>query len=244
VFYWLGQRESDVPSGDSWLSCWERERAESMHVPKRRSDWRLGRWTAKLALVSFYQLPADPEVLAAIEVRAADSGAPVLFHRGEKSSLAISLSHSCGTAFVTIAPPGKSFGCDLERIEPRSTAFIEDYCTESEMHLISTVAPEDQALLVNLIWSAKESVLKLLGIGLRGDTRSISISIDTRSLPMAAEQWLCFKARSTSAETFFGFWRSSNLFVRTVAAEKPITRAVELTTPRVSQLNNKRELTG
>jgi 4'-phosphopantetheinyl transferase len=244
VFYWLEQRENDVPPGDAWLSCCERERSESMHVPKRRSDWLLGRWTAKLALASFYQLPAQPEVLAEIEIRAEDSGAPVLFHRGEKSDLAISLSHSSGTAFVTIAPPGKSLGCDLERIEPRSPAFIEDYCTESELHLIDAVAAEDRPLLVNLIWSAKESVLKLLGIGLRGDTRCISVSIDTRSLAMGTGQWLAFKARSTDAQTFCGLWCNSSCFVRTVAAEKQISHAVELTIPRVSKMNAERKLTG
>ncbi len=244
MFYWLEQRESDVPSGDAWLSRAERERSESMHVPKRRSDWRLGRWTTKLALASFYQLPADPEVLAEIELRAADSGAPVLFHRGEMSSVAISLSHSCGNAFVTIAPSGRNIGCDLEKIEPRSAAFIEDYCTESELHLIDVVAPEDRPLLVNLLWSAKESVLKLLGVGLRGDTRSISVLIDKRSLGMGEEQWLVFQARCSSAQSFHGLWRSSNCFVRTVAAEKPISRAVELTIPLVSGADLERESTG
>ncbi len=234
MFYWLEQRESDVPSDDSWLSRAERERSESMHVPKRRSDWRLGRWTAKLALASFYQLPADAAVLAEIELRAADSGAPVLFHRGEMSSVAISLSHSYGNAFVTLVPPGRNIGCDLEKIEPRSAAFIEDYCTESELHLIDAVAPEDRPLLVNLVWSAKESVLKLLGVGLRGDTRSISVLIDTRSLGMGVQQWLAFQARCSSAQTFHGLWCSANCFVRNVAAEKPISRAVELRIPLVA----------
>lgn len=244
MFYWLEQRESDVPGGDAWLSYAERERSESMHVPKRRSDWRLGRWTAKLALASFHQLPADPEVLAEFELRAEDSGVPVLFHRGEMGNLSVSLSHSNGTAFVSIAPPGRKMGCDLEKIEPRSAAFVEDYCTESELHLIDAVSPENRPLLVNLIWSAKESILKLLGIGLRGDTRSISVLIDTRSLRMGVEQWLVFQARSANAQVFHGFWHTSNCFVRTVAAEKPISRAVELTIPSVSGLKAASASTG
>lgn len=235
MFYWLEQQLSDVPNDDTWLSCAEQEQANAMHVPKRRSDWRLGRWTAKVALASFYQLAAESVVLASIELRAAASGAPVLFYRGEMSNLSISLSHSNGNAFVVIAPPGNGIGCDLEKIEPRSAAFIEDYCTESELHLIDIVSSDERPLLVNLIWSAKESVLKLLGIGLRGDIRSISVVIDVRSLAMGVEQWLVFKARSSDAQTFYGMWRNSNVFVRTVAAEKPISRAVELTIPGVSR---------
>lgn len=244
MFYWFEQRECDVPRDDAWLSDMEREQSGAMRVPKRRSDWRLGRWTAKLAVASFYQLPADPEVLAAIELRSADSGAPVLFHNGEMSNVAISLSHSYGTAFFTIAPPGRKIGCDLEKIEPRSAAFIEDYCTESELHLIDAIAPGDRPLLVNLMWSAKESVLKLLGVGLRGDTRSISVLIDTRSLGLGIEQWLVFQARCSSAQIFHGLWRSSNCFVRTVAAEKPISRAVELTMPHISASHAERTSTG
>ncbi|MGE5109636.1 MAG: 4'-phosphopantetheinyl transferase family protein [Acidobacteriaceae bacterium] len=244
MFYWLEQRLSDVPNDDTWLSCAEQEQANAMHVSKRRSDWRLGRWTAKLALASFYQLAAEPDILASIELRAAASGAPVLLYRGEMSSLSISLSHSNGNAFVVIAPPGNTIGCDLEKIEPRSAAFIEDYCTESELHLVDIVSSYERPLLVNLIWSAKESVLKLLGIGLRGDIRSISVVIDVQSLAMGVEQWLVFKARSSEAQTFYGMWRNSNAFVRTVAAEKPISRAVELTIPAVSRLQAKGTSTG
>lgn len=235
MIYWLEQRESDVPIDDAWLSCAERAELNAMHVLKRRSDWRLGRWTAKLAMACFYQLPASAETLAAIELRPAENGAPVLFRSGEMSSLAISLSHSCGTAIFTIAPSGRRVGCDLEKVEPRSAAFLEDYCTDSELHLVDGIAPEDRPLLINLIWSAKESVLKLLGIGLRADTRSISVLVDTRTLCLGTEQWLVFQALSAnSTQIFHGLWNTSNSFVRTIAAEKPITRAVELTIPCVS----------
>ena len=244
MIYWLEQRQSDVSGDDGWLSCAEREQSNAMHVPKRRSDWLLGRWTAKTALARFYQLPASAQTLASIELRADSSGAPVVFHGGEKSELAVSLSHSNRNAFFTIAPPGKAIGCDLEKIEPRSAAFIEDYCTESECHLVDAAAPEDRPLLVNLLWSAKESVLKLLRIGLRGDTRSISVVIDTSSLSLGSEQWLVFQARSSSAQMFFGLWSESNCFIKTIAAEKPISRAVKLTIPSLSGSNTEYKLTG
>ena len=58
---------------------------------------------------------------ATIEIRAASSGAPEVFLHDEPAPIAISLSHSAGTALCTIAPLGINFGCDLEMIEPRTT---------------------------------------------------------------------------------------------------------------------------
>jgi 4'-phosphopantetheinyl transferase len=50
--YWLEQTEADVPTGNDWLSASEVERLNGMRFAKRRTDWRLGRWTAKCALAA------------------------------------------------------------------------------------------------------------------------------------------------------------------------------------------------
>ena len=65
--YWLEQSEGDVPTTDDWLSPDEVVRLSTMRIAKRRSDWRLGRWTAKNALAVYLlclKVPADPQVLA------------------------------------------------------------------------------------------------------------------------------------------------------------------------------------
>jgi 4'-phosphopantetheinyl transferase len=67
-------------------------------------------------------------------------------------------------------------GIDLEIVEPRSAAFGRDYFTPAEADFIAAVAPQEQAAWVTCLWSAKEAVLKALGLGLRLDTRAVQIS--------------------------------------------------------------------
>jgi len=50
--YWLEQTEADVPPENDWLGASEVARLNSMRFAKRRTDWRLGRWTAKRALAA------------------------------------------------------------------------------------------------------------------------------------------------------------------------------------------------
>jgi len=66
--YWLGQTQADIPAGNDWLSVSECVCLNGLHFAKRRDDWRLGRWTAKCAVASFLNLPADAQGLARIEI--------------------------------------------------------------------------------------------------------------------------------------------------------------------------------
>ena len=47
---WLTQTLEDLPSALSWLGEKEQEVLAGLRFEKRRQDWLLGRWTAKLAL--------------------------------------------------------------------------------------------------------------------------------------------------------------------------------------------------
>ena len=94
--YWWEQTEADLPTGDHWLSPSEVARRNTMRFVKRRNDWRLGRWTAKSALALYLKVPADPQVLASIEIRAAPSGAPEVYFQNKPAAATISLSHRAG----------------------------------------------------------------------------------------------------------------------------------------------------
>ncbi len=118
--YWLEQTEAELPTGNQWLGPREMLHLNTLRFAKRRTDWRLGRWTAKHALAARLHLPTDLHALANLEIRAAPSGAPEVFLYDQQADIAISLSHSAGTALCTVAPPATTFGCDLETIEPRS----------------------------------------------------------------------------------------------------------------------------
>src|SRR4051812_7173438 len=106
-------------------------------IPKRRSDWRLGRWTAKAAVAKLVaRWWTGP-----IEIRAADSGAPEVFFGSVRAKVTISISHRNGLACCVAIPGTAALGCDLEAPEPRSPAFVDDYFTESEKALIAESAP-------------------------------------------------------------------------------------------------------
>lgn len=213
---WLEQDESDVPPVDDWLSSAEILCLNKLRFPKRRSDWRLGRWTAKRALATCLKLAKDRQTLTQIEIRAAPSGAPEVFLNDESLQSTISLSHSSGRAICAAAAGEVALGCDLERIESRSDAFVSDYFTAEEQALIRRSKPADRAALITLIWSAKESALKALNAGLRLDTRSVMVS--PVEIDFADQSWHALQVRSDD-QVFHGWWRENENFIETVVAD-------------------------
>jgi len=204
----------DVPEGDDWLSTGESEVLAGLRFPKRRNDWRLGRWTAKQAILGYLHLGTDV-VLSLVEIRAATDGAPEVFMRNTSAGVAISISHSAERSFCVAGMPGAALGCDIERLEPRGERFTADYFTSEEIELTREADPQNKILIANLVWSAKESVLKALREGLRRDTRDIYIKPEFISLENGWNLWTG-RCRQTSRE-FYGRWRTNSRFVYTVA---------------------------
>ena len=231
--YWLEQTEPDVPADNQWLCANEILRLTAMRIPKRRADWRLGRWTAKQAVAACLNLPSDARALANIEIRAAVSGAPEVFLYNQPADIAISLSHRAGTALCTVAPPGATFGCDLEMIESRSDAFIADYFTVAEKAIIYRTSVAERALVLALLWSGKESALKALRVGLRLETTCMCVSpFDSWSqmsgacdpiLPEATnpDGWRPLQVRYSAGQVFGGWWRAQKGLVRTLVSNPP-----------------------
>jgi 4'-phosphopantetheinyl transferase len=163
---WATAALADVPPDDGWLGPRELGVLERLRFPRRRETWRLGRFAVK-------RLLGDVEVLPSPE------GPPRAFRGDSPLPLSLSLSHRDGVAVCVAAPGDVALGCDVERIEPRSAAFLADFLTESE-RAAAAVSPE---LLANLMWSAKESALKALRVGLARDTRELEVSIGEADAP-------------------------------------------------------------
>jgi 4'-phosphopantetheinyl transferase len=124
---WLTRGLADVPEHDRWLSEREREDLATLRTDKRRSEWRLGRWAAKGAVASWRQVP-----LAAVEVFAAEDGAPEALVDGKEAPVALSLSHRRGRALAAVCDAPAALGCDLEAVEPRSAAFTREWLGPAE----------------------------------------------------------------------------------------------------------------
>jgi 4'-phosphopantetheinyl transferase len=238
--YWWEQTEADLPAGDHWLSPSEVARLYAMRFAKRRKDWRLGRWTAKSALALYLKVPADPQVLASIEIRPASSGAPEVFFYDKPAAAAISLSHRAGIAACAVTSSNGVLGCDLEVIEPRSDAFLTDYFTTEEQSFVAGASAGHRPQLLALLWSAKESALKALRTGLRLDTRSVMVELsdalqgesedakgsagDRACLVRSSDGldgWRPLLVRCAEGPVFNGWWQHTQDLMRTVVALPP-----------------------
>ncbi len=208
--HWLVQNGSDVPPGVDWLAPGEQEALAALRFPKRRADWRLGRWTAKRAVCALLGLD-EPGGWPEVEVRNDPLGAPFVRHRGQAAPCRLSISHRADAALCSVAPLGHELGCDLEWIEPRSAAFVEDYLVESERAVLEAAPAAERELLGNLFWSAKESASKALGLGLRLDARELRVALDE---PLE-ESWRGFSV-SFRGQVLHGWWRRCGRYLLTV----------------------------
>ncbi len=224
--YWLEQIEADVRAENDWLGSGEVYRLEDMRFAKRRTDWRLGRWTVKRALAICLDLPQDPQSLSEIEIRAARTGAPEVVLRGRSTEISISLSHRSGRAVCALARSMVALGCDIEEIEPRSEAFLADYFTAQEQALIARSRPADRARLLALLWSAKESALKALHAGLRLDTRSVVV--DPGDISGCSGAWCPLEVRHLEGAQFYGWWQLVGNFLWTMVCASPSRPPVRL----------------
>ncbi len=213
--YWFEQELTDVPGDDRWLSAGETAVLTALRIPKRRADWRLGRWTAKCAVVAYLSIAADVEALSRIEISPADCGAPEVWLNYEPARVTISISHSAGRAVCAVAPPGVALGCDLESIEARSEAFVNDYFTARELAVIHEQTAAAKPEITTLLWSAKESALKALRTGLRLDTRFVQVSVHDAG---RINSWSPLQVQLEDGRLFDGWYRLDHASVRTLVA--------------------------
>jgi 4'-phosphopantetheinyl transferase len=233
---WFEQALADVRVQDDWFSPWERSHLATLRFPKRRADWRLGRWTAKHAVAYDLNLPHDVGDLAGIEIRPAASGAPGVFLDTGPANLTISISHRAGVAACAVTTGGAMLGCDLEVVEPRSDAFVADYFTAEEQEVVRQASAADRFAVISLIWSAKESALKALNAGLRMDTRRLSVVLndldsaglrDLRSrkpdslASMPHPLWRALRVSYKPQQVFHGWWFRCADLLRTEVSLSP-----------------------
>ncbi len=236
TIYWLTCAESDLPADADWLSAGEVAVVSKLTMPKRERDWLIGRWTAKQALAirtgrAGWRPSERPgrshSELARFEIRAAADGAPEAFSGGEPLPTSLSISHAGGRALCAIHEGG-AVGCDLEQVEARSELFVLDYFTAAEQDLVHSRPEADRPLYENLIWSAKESALKALRVGLKADTHTVEVDLPAAGIEHG---WRRLTVRHTgSGETFAGWWRQDGGFVITLAAPPPHRVPERLTT--------------
>jgi 4'-phosphopantetheinyl transferase len=214
---WHSLGELSRPEAADWLTAGEAERAATMRFTKRRDEWLLARWTAKQALAAELGLAGDLGSLARIEIRTIiggeAQGAPEVFIDGVRCQIGISLTDRAGWAVCTVGAVDE-LGCDLELVEPRSDAFVRDFLTPREQAAVAD-PPFDASrdAVANLVWSAKESALKVLRTGLRRATRSVEVDFPVER---PVDGWQPLRVRTEEGRDLPGWWRQYGEFVLTV----------------------------
>ncbi len=217
--YWILQHVSDLPERDDWLSPAEREVRARLWAPKRVRDWRLGRWTAKQALLTAGERRGearDPTACATISILATEAGVPYAVESGRESEWALSLSHAGEHGLCVLVRRPAAVGCDIETIGRRGEEFVVDWFTDTERVFVDGAsAGDERSMLVTAIWSAKESALKALGIGLRRDTRDVEVDLGMSSTPRG---WSGLTVRAPEGP-LHGWWRIQGSQVLTIVSD-------------------------
>ena len=226
--WWLARGMHDVPQSADWLSPAESARLATLRFPKRRTEVRLTRWTAKRAIAHVLDLDDDAGTLSSIEIRAAPTGAPAAYLGGERAPVGVSMTDRADWAVCMVGPGDLAVGCDLELVEDRTDAFVRDWFTPAERDLVLGAGPGERRLLANLVWSAKESALKVLQAGLRRDTRSVEVDVVEAT---GHERWARLVVRAEEGSAFPGWWRRYGDFVLTFAADGDSGSPVSLEEP-------------
>jgi 4'-phosphopantetheinyl transferase len=208
---WLSHCLADVPASDDWLGAAERCVLAGLRMERRRSDWRLGRFTAKAAVGTWLSVPAER-----VEILAARDGAPEAWLGRERAPVSVSISHRAGRSLAVVAPTPDVVGCDLELVQARTRAFVREWLAPAEQGLLAAYGEANRARLANLAWTAKEAVAKVLREGLRLDVRHAVVAPADADGPEGP--WRALRVDwDDGAETVTGWWRAEPGWVMAIA---------------------------
>jgi 4'-phosphopantetheinyl transferase len=213
----MARGEHEIPGTDSWLTAAEADRARGLRFTKRRTEYRLRRWVCKHAVATAAGHRCDLESLARIEVANRPTGVPYVLLDGTELELAVSLTDRAGWAVCVVTDGPGGLGCDLELVEPRSAGFVADFLTSAEREYVGSLPGSHRDAAANLIWSAKESALKVLGTGLRRDTRSVEVTVGGAD---EGPGWAPLAVLTAEGTRLPGWWRREGDFVVTVASPR------------------------
>jgi 4'-phosphopantetheinyl transferase len=219
--YWMECTAADVPADNGWLTGREQSRLQALTIPKRSKDWRLGRWTAKAAVRALEALEGRHLRFTDIEIGVLPSGAPRAYVGS--SELNLSISHRDDLGLCVVSRSELPLGCDIEIVEPRVASFTAEYFTAEEQDCICRSRdPESVSKLVTLFWSAKESVLKALQLGLRCPLTYLSVALESSQFSASPPkddslEWGLLEVSTQNQGSFQVRWAQQPPFVITVA---------------------------
>jgi 4'-phosphopantetheinyl transferase len=156
------------------LSPEEQQRAEQFRIVAPRRRFTLARAALRALLSQYLDIPA-----AEIALTEDPNGKPRLAQQSCSMPLRFNVAHSDELALVAMSHGGE-MGVDVERLRAVShwEEIAKRYFHDSESDAILSSAHEERAPAFLRCWTAKEAVLKALGVGLSGALTSFAVPVD------------------------------------------------------------------
>jgi 4'-phosphopantetheinyl transferase len=177
---WLMPLDSRAASDESVLDSCERERARRLLGESRRARFVASRVALRTLLGQLLELPP-----AQVPLHVAANGKP---HLSGSQRVMFSLSHSAPWAAIAVtqtAPIGVDLELGTERTDVKAIA--RRRFARAEAEAISALAPEPARASFGRCWTAKEAVVKALGLSLGANLRSVVVEADPgRALRLVA----------------------------------------------------------
>jgi phosphopantetheine--protein transferase-like protein len=221
----LGNEEWEYPKVlNKYFSLEEKVEYSRFKVIKRQFEWITSRITSKQMIKQI--LKGEKINFPDIRIEKEKTGQPYINITGQgRLEGTFSLSHSNGYVFCGYSSVKElKFGLDIEKIEERSLEFAQDYFTPREIEKYLTMDKIDKNEFTTMVWSAKESVLKTLGLGLSIDTRKVEIVSETLGTKMAGWNECTAQFALMPDKKLIIYWQVLNGYIRTfcIPVEFPV----------------------
>jgi 4'-phosphopantetheinyl transferase len=151
---------------ESSLHPIEYQRYESFKSELRKVSFILGRYCAKKAIASLYNI----NHLSEIHIDSGIFSQPII-KSPNIPNMRVSISHEGLSAVALAYPEEHPMGIDIESIDERKTFAIKEHLTTHEQQLSKGLNCEE-TLFHTILWTAKEGLSKVLKTGL---TTSLTI---------------------------------------------------------------------
>ncbi len=155
------------------LSADEISRADKLKIPEKRRQFIVARAGLRKILASYLKVRA-----AEITFSYDEKGKPALAEN--ISRLDFNLSHSGTLALLAVSQSG-AVGVDVENIDDTADFYpvAERYLNQQELAELAAVQGRRQRRTFYRLWTRKESLLKMLGVGLSVGPENISSTSET-----------------------------------------------------------------
>jgi phosphopantetheinyl transferase len=147
---------------------------------RRQQSYLLGRLAAKLAIAEYLGEPC----LKKIEIYPGVFGQPLVKYFSHDAP-GVSISHCEGLASALAFPAGHPMAIDVEETDPVRVSTMKSQMTERELLWAQSGGAMENALCA-VVWTAKESLSKVLRCGLMSPMEIMNLS---ELRPSASGMW-------------------------------------------------------